>query len=359
MKGACCLLFSFIFLWSSTTLAHGKRVTISNTQPRTDIYGNIMDVHDGSIVRVDGTYYWFAASYGDCQEEPGVAGCNASYPQACGFQTNHTVVLHTSTDMKHWTPHGVVWNATWHPYDIVMYCPKVIRHKAFGYYVLWYNWVLYANNTIHWDQSAYAVALSYSPFGPFQLMNANISVSNPDSGDFGLYADDDGIAYIVYTTNLTLPGSSGHRLVVEQLSSSYLSSNGANYTSSPDDFPLGYEEAPIMFKRNKTYYVMTGPCCCFCSNPEPVIAYSSHNPLGPFKLAATNLSTVSQAQETFVVEVETANGEITYLWQGDRWQQAPDHLKSHDPQYWTPMKFNSTGGIEQFVYLPNFTLDMP
>ena len=34
------------------------------------------------------------------------------------------------------------------------------------------------------------------------------------------------------------------------------------------------------------------------------------------------------------------------MWSGDAWQQAPDDRKQHDPQWWVPLCFNSTGGIQ-------------
>ena len=34
------------------------------------------------------------------------------------------------------------------------------------------------------------------------------------------------------------------------------------------------------------------------------------------------------------------------LWSGDAWQQAPDDRKQHDPQWWVPLCFNSTGDIQ-------------
>eukprot|EP00035_Acanthoeca_spectabilis_P015336 m.305806 g.305806 ORF g.305806 m.305806 type:complete len:593 (-) comp16342_c1_seq1:1424-3202(-) len=33
------------------------------------------------------------------------------------------------------------------------------------------------------------------------------------------------------------------------------------------------------------------------------------------------------------------------MWSGDGWQQAPDDLKEHDPQWWVPLCFDDKGGI--------------
>jgi len=40
-----------------------------------------------------------------------------------------------------------------------------------------------------------------------------------------------------------------------------------------------------------------------------------------------------------------------------RWQQAPDGLKGHEPQYWTPLQFNE-GSIREIEWIDEFTLDV-
>ncbi len=35
-------------------------------------------------------------------------------------------------------------------------------------------------------------------------------------------------------------------------------------------------------------------------------------------------------------------GNTQYMWTGDRWQSAPDHLKDHDFQYWSLLVFNDS-----------------
>jgi hypothetical protein len=41
-----------------------------------------------------------------------------------------------------------------------------------------------------------------------------------------------------------------------------------------------------------------------------------------------------------------------------RWQQAPDRLKGHEPQYWMPLNFNSDGSINKIRWIDEFTLDV-
>jgi hypothetical protein len=47
------------------------------------------------------------------------------------------------------------------------------------------------------------------------------------------------------------------------------------------------------------------------------------------------------AQQTGVFNVATPTGNVQ-VWHGDRWQTAPDRLKSHDLQYWGVMKWDDS-----------------
>jgi hypothetical protein len=46
------------------------------------------------------------------------------------------------------------------------------------------------------------------------------------------------------------------------------------------------------------------------------------------------------------------------IWTGDRWQQSPDGLKGHDPQYWMPLQFDSEGNLSNFTWLNSFEMDV-
>ncbi len=49
---------------------NSKTVSISNVIARTDIYGDLMDIHDGKIIQWNnsGLYYWYGMGYGNCKE---------------------------------------------------------------------------------------------------------------------------------------------------------------------------------------------------------------------------------------------------------------------------------------------------
>ena len=69
-------------------------------------------------------------------------------------------------------------------------------------------------------------------------------------------------------------------------------------------------------------------------------------------------ASVSRAQQNFIVEVATASGETEFIWTGDRWMQAPDGIKGHEPQYWDRLKFDEAGRILPMVWHDELVLDL-
>ncbi|MEL6557467.1 MAG: family 43 glycosylhydrolase [Bacteroidota bacterium] len=58
-------------------------------------------------------------------------------------------------------------------------------------------------------------------------------------------------------------------------------------------------------------------------------------------------SPIIPAQQSYVMELSTRDG-IQYIWMGDLWGSATDHVKGHDFQYWSkPLRFNSDGTIQR------------
>ena len=77
--------------------------TLSNTDPRLDTNGHIVNAHDGNVQQweTNGKFYWYAMAYSECMEPSGENGCSdAGVNNSCGFQYNHTVYLYTSSDLS-------------------------------------------------------------------------------------------------------------------------------------------------------------------------------------------------------------------------------------------------------------------
>jgi hypothetical protein len=63
-----------------------------------------------------------------------------------------------------------------------------------------------------------------------------------------------------------------------------------------------------------------------------------------------------RAQQNFIVEVETATG-VEYVWTGDRWMQAPDGQKAHEPQFWAKLEFTKEGYIKPLEWVDSIRFD--
>jgi hypothetical protein len=255
----------------SLVVAQGAMVTISNIIPRRDSSNAILDAHDSKINfdKTTGLYYWHAASYGNCTEPKGPSGCNPASVGSCGFNLNHNVSLYSSPDLVTWTNEGIAFTATGNlPPQSVLFAPKTVYNPNTKLWVMWFNYI-----TRSFSNSYYGVATSTNPAGPFTVVNHDVSLVYQDNGDEGLFVDDDGQAYVIYTTL-----SKGHSISIERLTLDYLNSTKVSSGIFGDSFV----EAPALFKRNGIYYASFGSCCCYCQSGSPVHIYTATSVLGPY-----------------------------------------------------------------------------
>ena len=201
--------------------------------------------------------------------------------------------------------------------------------------------MLFANYlpTNDFTSSLYLAAEADHPEGPFLTSNPTVNLTNAQPGDGKLFVDFDGTGYYVYTSI-----AMGHQIVVEMLTANYLHSKGfkSNVMS------LGCLEAPSMIRHepSELYFVFASFCCCYCGQGGDVAVFVADNPLGPFslssyinsKMASGKREIIIPAQQTNVLAVRRPDNGLQYIWIGDRWQSAPDHLKAHDFTYWGPLE---------------------
>ena len=290
--------------------------SVSNVSPRRDTAGNILDAHDGCLQKFGDRYYLYGTAYG----------------KADGFGKANRYRCYSSRDLMAWTAEGDLLKD---PPAGVYYRPYVVYNGATRKYVCWYNWY-----PTLWN-GQFGVAVSDTAQGPFVIHNANVRVSQPSPGDLGLFVDADGAGYVIYTSI-----AKNHAISIERLTDDYLASTQAN------SGVLGTGcEAPVLFKRQGTYYALFDNCCCFCPEGSGVRVYTASRPLGPYTTKKPlNINRdakgvpIIHAQQTHVAQIPTPAG-IACIWMGDRWQSAADKIKGHDFQYWTPLDFTPDGGI--------------
>eukprot|EP00047_Mylnosiga_fluctuans_P006490 m.247211 g.247211 ORF g.247211 m.247211 type:complete len:382 (-) comp15327_c0_seq1:59-1204(-) len=367
-------------------LAAARMVTIDNTKPRLDINGQIIDAHDGSIQRFtpDGPYYYHGVAYGLCKE-PANYGCDQTADK-CGFRLDHNISVWVSPDLSSgsWVYAGNAIAVQDRPAGTV-FRPHAVYNPNTGDYVLWWNYV-----TPQGQYNGYAVATARTPVGPFTLVSEQVNVTRlkGGAGDFDLFVDYDSAsgkykAYVIY--------GAAYYMSIEELTDDFIYSTGRQANCTPQGANLFTEyfvEAPVMFKRDGIYYALFGHCCCFCYQGSGILVHTAPSPLGPWTVQAggdlackppttTPYSpygaiptpgqgclynnskdvSVTRSQQNFVIEVQTTTG-IEYVWTGDRWQQAPDGIKGHDPQYWVPLDFTADGTIKPVSWVDSFTMDV-
>ena len=315
----------------------------------------------------EGTYYWFAAGYAACREFNSTTGCKGCLQRGvpigpacgCGFEASTAVNLYTSRDLVAWQFHGNVLPAAARPTDRSLFSPRAIYNERAQRWVLWWNYV---------PSYSYAVAVAASPFGPFGQTNASAGDSfrychgnNSRCGDFSLFVDDDGAAYMLYSHD-PLPGTSD-KLSVARLTDDYLASAWDPRTGT-GEMALGIPgfEAPALFKRGQQYVALTSSACCYCQPGGTVYAHQAAHPLGPYTPQTPNVISFSdgsltrtQGQQTTVTTVQHTPNATWFLWQGDRWQSAPDGLKAHDFQFWYPLAFAPNGSILPMAWVDSFS----
>lgn len=322
-------LFILALFIPQQVFGESRTAIISNTVAGTDTDGNIIDAHDGCLELFQGTFYLYGTRYGKTD----------------GFTKANRYVCYSSTNLTQWRFIGEVLRD---PPEGVYYRPYVKFNPHTKKYVLWYNW--YATL---WN-GQYGVAVSESPAGPFVIQNPDVKVKYEKPGDHGLFVDDDGSAYLIYTSI-----KEGHAISIEKLSKDYLSStleNGGIIAKGC--------EACAMFKRNGLYYALFDGTCCFGPAGSGARVYTATTPLGPYTLRGNinrgaNNKVIIPAQQTHIATIPQPEG-IQYIWMGDLWGSRKDGIKGHDLQYWSgPLQFDENGMIKTLVREDSVTLKLP
>ncbi len=159
-----------------------------------------------------------------------------------GGYTMHSFVCVSSSDLKNWTDHGIVFqvpaDASWAQYS---WAPQPVESNGTIF--------LYFGN----NANGIGVASSTSPTGEFKDAKGSALVDSSTPGasgtniwlfDPGVLVDDDGTGYLAFGGN----GETNARII--KLGSGLKSVSG----SAAAFAPTGFFEASYLFKRNGTYY---------------------------------------------------------------------------------------------------------
>ncbi len=350
------IFFSLIFaLLALSVNAQNQVIRSGEIWPDTE--GNHINAHGGGVLKYGDTYYWFGEHKSDHTSDALVG-----------------VTCYASKDLMNWRNCGVALSVTDQKgHDIERGCilerPKVIYNAKTGKFCMWFHLELKGRG---YNAARFGVAVAERPEGPYEFLYSGRANAGkwpvafdaealskvdtldadhfktwwtPDwhravaeglfvkrdfqggqmSRDMTLYVDDDGKAYHIFSSedNLTLH--------IAELTNDYLHHSG-RYTRVA---PAGHNEAPAIFKRNGTYWMITSGCTGWAPNAARMFSASSiwgpwtqhPNPcIGP------NADKTFGGQSTFILPL----GNDQYLFMADIWR--PKHPS--DARYiWLPIEF--------------------
>ncbi len=341
-----------------------------------DDKGVHINAHGGGMMYHDGTYYWFGENKSDSTSSALVG-----------------VMCYSSQNLTDWKNEGVAMPVVDDPKsDITRGCtlerPKVIYNEKTGKFVMWFHLELKGQG---YAAARAGVAVSDTPTGPYRFLrsgrinpgklpmdmdqqaratldtldaahyqkwwtpewydavNKGLFVKRDLEGgqmsrDMTLYVDDDGKAYHIYSSeeNLTLH--------IAELNDDYLSHSGKYVRLAP----AGHNEAPAIFKKDGTYWMICSGCTGWAPNEARM--FSASSVMGPWTqhpspCIGPNCELTFGGQSTFVQKVE--GKEDAFLFMADIWR--PEHPS--DARYiWLPIQFRD--GKPVIEWMDSWTLDV-
>ena len=351
----CCLALTSLCCYSQTQTGG-----IRPGEIWPDDKGVHVNAHGGGMLYADGTYYWF----GEFKSDTTSVALDG-------------VTCYSSRDLVHWKNEGIAMPVM--PVgsysDIESGCilerPKVVYNKKTNKYVMWFHLELkgkgYAAARIGVAVSdkvtdPYRFVHSYRPCAGFWPENMpeeyrSLQVKADDfkewwtpewrkaveeglfvrrdmeggqmSRDMTIYVDDDGKAYHIYSSeeNLTLQ--------IAELTDDYQSHTGRYIRI----FPGGHNEAPAIFKKDGTYFMITSGCTGWAPNEARM--FSAPSIWGPWKqhpnpCQGEDAALTFHSQSTFIFPI--AGKKDAFVFMADRW--TPKHPS--DARYiWLPILFEN------------------
>lgn len=335
-----------------------KEKVIASGKVWRDTDGNVINAHGGGVLFHDGTYYWFG-----------------EHRPANGYATEVGVMCYSSTDLLNWKNEGVALSVSSEKgSDIEKGCimerPKVIYNEKTGKFVMWLHLELKGQG---YGPARAAVAVSDSPAGPYRFIRSGrvnpgvypLNMAKKErkrkwdnsryekwwtpewyeaikggmfvqrdlqggqmSRDMTLFVDDDGKAYHIYSSedNLTLQ--------IAELADDYLSHTGRYIRI----FPGGHNEAPAIFKKDGTYWMVTSGCTGWEPNKARLLTASSI--FGEWKqlpnpCVGKDADKTFGGQSTYILPL--AGKKDAFVFMADMWR--PKSLA--DSRYiWLPIQFD-------------------
>jgi hypothetical protein len=234
------------------------RTSFTPGQVWLDTDGKRIQAHGGSLIEVDGTFYW----YGENKER--------STPGSGIWHWG--VRCYSSPDLYNWTDRGLIIApdvddpcSPLHP-AMSLDRPHILRHRGSGRYVCWIKVMSPAGQRS-------TVLVADDILGPYEMVGKDLKPLGMNAGDFDLVVDPtDGKGYYYFERVHS-------ELICADLTDDYTGVTGYYSTHFPLVQPPYVREAPAYFARNGRHYLVTSGTTGYYPNPsEAAVAPSYHGP---------------------------------------------------------------------------------
>lgn len=314
-----------------------------------DAKGERIQAHGGSLLFVDGTYYW----YGENKER--------SKPGSGIWHWG--VRCYSSTDLYNWDDRGLIIppvpedpDSPLHPAQ-GMDRPHIVHNAHTGKWVCWLK--IWAAS----GASLSTVLTADSLLGPYEIVRTGLAPLGMDAGDFDLVVDPfDGKGYYFFERVRS-------ELVCADLTADHTDVTGHYSTHFPRPHPPLVREAPAYFRRGGRHYLITSGTTWYYPNASEVaVAETYHGPytvLGdPHPNDPSGTSFRSQVSSVFRHPTEPD----LYIALADRWLPHLTEAESNQTEAFhrlytsgsafTPPPVDTS--VADYVWLPiRFDRDMP
>lgn len=264
-----------------------------------DTKGERIQAHGGSVIYIDGTYYF----YGENKEK--TDGKNGIW--------HWGVRAYASRDLYNWEDKGLIIppepedeNSSLHP-SSMMDRPHIIYNARTKKYVAWLK-------IMNRDGTQTETVLTADRFlGPYTKVREGLRPLNMSAGDFDLAVAPDGKAYYYFERVHS-------ETICADLTDDYTDVTGFYSTHFPHPWPPYVREATAHFVRKNRHYLLTSGTTGYLPNPSEIaVADTWHGPytvLGnPHPADDSHTSFHSQISSVFKVPGK----KDLYIACGDRW----------------------------------------
>lgn len=276
-----------------------------------DTEGKRIQAHGGSVLYVEGTYYWY--------------GENKEYTTKESKIWTWGVRCYLSKDLYNWEDKGLIIfpevnnpQSSLCPTTQKLDRPHIIYNQKTKKYVCWMK-IMHEDDTQ--DET---VMTADNILGPYEIVKEGLRPFGMSAGDFDLAVAPDGKAYYYFERVHS-------ETICADLTEDYTDVTGYYSTHFPHVAPPYVREATAHFYRKGKHYLITSGTTGYLPNPSEVaIADTWH---GPFKILgnphigdASNTSFHSQISCVFKVEGK----KDLYIACADRWLPKKMELQYED-----------------------------